>query len=105
MKNNHSLENEMLALVNNEVVNRINLMQDYHFGGYAKHTPQLIDFMNKIWMQHPLPLDFVYTAKALYAVYHLTEKKYFAPGSNILFIHSGGLQGNRSLTKGALLYG
>jgi 1-aminocyclopropane-1-carboxylate deaminase len=85
-------------------VNRVNLIQDYHFGGYAKHTPQLIDFMNKIWTQYHLPLDFVYTAKALYAVYDLAEKEYFVPGSKILFIHSGGLQGNRSLPKGTLLY-
>jgi 1-aminocyclopropane-1-carboxylate deaminase/D-cysteine desulfhydrase-like pyridoxal-dependent ACC family enzyme len=104
MKNNCSLENEMLALVSNETVNRVSLMQDYHFGGYAKHTPQLIDFMNKIWTQHHLPLDFVYTAKALYAVYDLAEKRHFVPGSSILFIHSGGLQGNRSLSKKTLLY-
>jgi len=60
--------------------------------------------MNRIYTTHNLPLDFVYTAKALYAVYHLAENKYFAPESNILFIHSGGLQGNRSLAKDSLKY-
>lgn len=104
MKNNHSLENEMRALVNNEAGDRVNLIHDYHFGGYAKQTPQLTDFMNKTWTQYHLPLDFVYTAKALYAVYDLTEKEYFSRASNILFIHSGGLQGNRSLPKKTLLY-
>lgn len=104
MKNNFSLENEVLLLVNNEAKNKVNLLHDYHFGGYAKHTQSLIDFMNRIWQAHQLPLDFVYTAKALYAVYHLAEKQYFTPGSKILFIHSGGLQGNRSLTKATLAY-
>lgn len=99
MKNNFSLENEMLLLVNDQAKNRVTILHDYHFGGYAKHTNGLIDFMNTIWKTHHLPLDFVYTAKALYAVYHLAEKKYFHPGSHIAFIHSGGLQGNRSLNK------
>ena len=104
MKNNFSLENEMLSLVNDEAKQRVRLLHDYHFGGYAKYTKQLIHFMNKTFATHHLPLDFVYTAKALYAVYHLAEKKYFTPGANILFIHSGGLQGNRSLTGETLIY-
>ena len=96
-KNNFSLENETLLLVKDEAKNRVKILHDYHFGGYAKYTKQLIDFMNKMRTDYNLPLDFVYTAKALYAVYHLAEKKFFSQGSNILFIHSGGLQGNRSL--------
>jgi 1-aminocyclopropane-1-carboxylate deaminase/D-cysteine desulfhydrase-like pyridoxal-dependent ACC family enzyme len=60
--------------------------------------------MNETWKKFQLPLDFVYTAKTLFALYHLTEKKYFPTGSKILFIHSGGLQGNRSLNKGTLLF-
>jgi len=104
MKNNFSLIDEVFALVNNELKNRAEILHDYHFGGYAKHTQPLIDFMNEIWKKFQLPLDFVYTAKALYAVYHLTEKNYFQPASKILFIHSGGLQGNRSLKEKALLY-
>jgi 1-aminocyclopropane-1-carboxylate deaminase len=94
----------MKLLVNKEARNRVNVLHDYHFGGYAKLTSSLTDFMNKRWTMHHLPLDFVYTAKALYAVYDLTNKKYFPRDSNILFIHSGGVQGNRSLKEGILLY-
>lgn len=97
MKNNCSLQNETFALVKNETKSRIDILHDYHFGGYAKYTKSLIDFINAMCLNHDVPLDFVYTAKALYAIYQLTEKKYFNPGSSILFIHSGGLQGNRSL--------
>ena len=104
MKNNISLQNETLLLVKHEAKNRIKVFHDYHFGGYTKHTKQLIDFMNKIYTTYNLPLDFVYTAKALYAIYHLAENKYFTPESQILFIHSGGLQGNRSLPKESLQY-
>lgn len=99
MKNNLSLENEILSLANDEAKCRIEILHDYHFGGYAKYTQTLIDFINKTYQAHQLPLDFVYTAKALYAIYDLAEKKYFDKDSKILFIHSGGLQGNRSLGK------
>jgi 1-aminocyclopropane-1-carboxylate deaminase/D-cysteine desulfhydrase-like pyridoxal-dependent ACC family enzyme len=104
MKNNFSLKDEVFALLNSESKNHVEILHDYHFGGYAKHTQSLIDFMNEVWNKFQLPLDFVYTAKALYAVYHLTEKNYFKPDSKVLFIHSGGLQGNRSLKEKTLLY-
>jgi 1-aminocyclopropane-1-carboxylate deaminase len=102
MKNNTGLQNEINALIQNNTSAKFSLLHDYHFGGYAKYTTALIDFMNYIWNEHHLPLDFVYTAKALSAAYDLLKKEYFAPHSKILFIHSGGLQGNRSLKQGTL---
>jgi 1-aminocyclopropane-1-carboxylate deaminase/D-cysteine desulfhydrase-like pyridoxal-dependent ACC family enzyme len=104
MKNNFSLQNETFDLIKDAAIKRVKILHDFHFGGYAKYTQPLIDFMSTMWMHHHLPLDFVYTAKALYAVYHLAENTYFPSGSNILFIHSGGLQGNRSLPKETLQY-
>jgi 1-aminocyclopropane-1-carboxylate deaminase len=73
------------------------VLYDYHFGGYAKKSSELIDFMNQLWRDHQLPTDFVYTAKLIFAINDLVEKKYFSPGTRILAIHSGGLQGNRSI--------
>ena len=105
MKNNFSLENETITLLNEGVANRVKIVHDYHFGGYAKYAQQLIDFMNNEWKKQALPLDFVYTAKALYAVYDLSANQYFPHASRILFIHSGGLQGNRSLQKHLLFSG
>ncbi len=102
MKNNLSLQEEINSLLNSKDRGKFKLLHNYHFGGYAKHTTALIDFMNYMWAEHYLPLDFVYTAKALFAVYDLLKKKYFKPTSKILFIHSGGLQGNRSLKKRTL---
>jgi 1-aminocyclopropane-1-carboxylate deaminase len=104
MKNNASLQNEINSLLQTHTSANFNLLHDYHFGGYAKYTTALIDFMNSIWKEHQLPLDFVYTAKALFAVYELIKKEYFIPRSKILFIHSGGLQGNRSLKQGTLIF-
>ena len=75
---------------------------DYHFGGYAKKTGELIAFINKFYDRHKIPLDFVYTGKMMFGVNDLIQKKYFHLGSKILCIHTGGLQGNDSLAKGVL---
>lgn len=98
MKNNLNLNETVNSLLTDEArQKRVNVFHDYHFGGYAKHTSELIAFMNQVKINHQLPLDFVYTTKAFYAVCDLSAKKYFPEDARILFIHSGGLQGNRSL--------
>ncbi|OQP43219.1 hypothetical protein A4H97_13205 [Niastella yeongjuensis] len=80
------------------------IFYDYHFGGYARKTDELISFMNSTYQQHELPTDFVYTGKLLFGVKHLVQTDYFQPGSRLLLVHSGGLQGNRSLPAGTLTY-
>jgi D-cysteine desulfhydrase len=80
------------------------IFYDYHFGGYARKTNELISFMNSIYQQHELPTDFVYTGKLLFGVMQLVQNNYFQPGSRILVVHSGGLQGNRSLPPGTLTF-
>ena len=77
-------------------------ISEYHCGGYAKKTPALIAFMNNFYRDNKIPLDFVYTAKMMFGAYDLLEENYFAPGSNIMCIHTGGLQGNNSLPNGTL---
>jgi 1-aminocyclopropane-1-carboxylate deaminase len=72
---------------------------DYHFGGYGKVTPQLIQFLNDFHDQHHIPLDPIYTGKMVFGVMDLIEKNYFKKGSNILLIHTGGLQGIRGINK------
>lgn len=69
------------------------LITDYHFGGYAKIMPELIDFMNQFKNDQSIPLDPVYTGKLLFGVMDLLHKGYFPEQSKILVIHTGGLQG------------
>lgn len=83
---------------------KYSITNDYHFGGYAKRRNELISFMNEFYKRHQIPLDFVYTAKMMFGVDDLVRKKYFPPGSEILCIHTGGLQGNKSLPMGTLIY-
>jgi 1-aminocyclopropane-1-carboxylate deaminase len=77
---------------------------DYHFGGYAKHPQELIRFMNQTWETDHIPTDIVYTSKLLFAAQDLVSKSWFRPGSRLLLVHSGGLQGNRSLSPGTLTF-
>jgi len=39
------------------------LLHQYHFGGFANHTPELIEFMNQFFEQEGIPTDIVYTGK------------------------------------------
>jgi len=76
----------------------------WHFGGFGKCDQQLIDFMNRFYVANDIPLDLVYTAKMMYGVQDLIAAGYFPPFANILCIHTGGLQGNTSIS-GLLSYG
>lgn len=69
------------------------LVSDYHFGGYAKVTNELIEFINDFYQKHQVPLDPVYTGKMAFGVLDLISKNKFPKGAKILMIHSGGLQG------------
>jgi 1-aminocyclopropane-1-carboxylate deaminase len=103
MKNNHSLAAEVATLTgSNEALPEI--IHEYHFGGFAKHTASLLAFMNEVYQHTGIPTDIVYTGKLFYAVNDLARKNYFPTGSKILLIHSGGLQGNRSLPNGSLIF-
>ena len=98
LKNHVALENEIRWLLGPAEKQRsFSLLHDYHFGGYAKHPPGLIAFMRDMWLTEKVPTDIVYTSKLLFSVKDLIEKNYFPPGSKLLLIHSGGLQGNKSL--------
>jgi 1-aminocyclopropane-1-carboxylate deaminase len=68
---------------------------NYHFGGYAKINDDLIHFMKNFQTQYNITLDAVYTAKMFYGLFDLIKSNTFKPGSTIVAIHSGGLQGNK----------
>ena len=99
---NNSLNSFVKPYAANE--KQYTIFYDYHFGGYARKTGELIRFMNTIYQKHDLPTDFVYTGKLLFGMMHLVQNNYFQPGSRILIVHSGGLQGNRSLPEGTLTF-
>ena len=70
------------------------IQENYHFGAYAKTSPDLISFMKKFQQATGILLDPVYTAKSLYALYDLIQQAIIQPREKVLFIHTGGLIGN-----------
>lgn len=79
------------------------IITDYHFGGFGQKTDELAEFMDEFFDRNQIELDFVYTAKMMFGLNALIRKKYFPTGSKILAIHTGGLQGNRSLELNYIL--
>lgn len=71
----------------------LELHLDYHFGGYAKTTPELIDFIKMFTAQTGLLLDPVYTAKMCFAIVDLQKQGLIGEDDKILAIHTGGLMG------------
>ncbi len=69
------------------------LHTQYHFGGYAKTTPELIDFIKRFTANEGMLIDPVYTGKMFYALNHLLSAQYFKPNDKIVALHTGGLLG------------
>ncbi len=90
---NPSYLKETIAFFSQKKPSQIALAEEYHFGGYAKTSPELIEFIETFWKRHQILLDPVYTAKVAYALYDLIRKNQFPENSQIVMIHTGGLQG------------
>ncbi|MGZ5026223.1 MAG: 1-aminocyclopropane-1-carboxylate deaminase/D-cysteine desulfhydrase, partial [Methylobacter sp.] len=97
LKNASFLTAEVDAMLSQSRNNwRINL--DYHFGGFAKINAELNAFIEDFELKTTIPLEPVYTGKMMYAVYDLIKKHYFKPGTRIIAVHTGGLQGKRGFS-------
>ena len=77
----------------------LKLNHDYHFGGYAKTTHELLAFKKDFETQFSIPLDYVYTVKMFYGIFDLIKKEHFKQNSTIVAVHTGGLQGNKGFEK------
>lgn len=98
LKNASFLINDVNKLLPAPHLNwQINL--DYHFGGFAKTTPKLLDFIKNFNETTGIALEPLYTGKMLYALYDLITKHTFKPGQRIIAIHTGGLQGLRGFNE------
>ena len=64
-------------------------------GGFAKVDPLLLEFIERSEQASGIPLEPLYTGKALLALKQHVEAGRFARGTRLIFIHTGGLQGRR----------
>lgn len=81
--------------INKYIIKKDNwsLNSNYHFGGYAKVSEELIIFINNFKSETKIPLDPVYTGKMMFGIVDLIKNNFFEKGTKILAIHTGGLQG------------
>jgi 1-aminocyclopropane-1-carboxylate deaminase len=49
--------------------------------------------MNHFYKENKIPLDPIYTGKMVFGIVDLIKKDYFPENSNILIVHTGGIQG------------
>jgi len=85
------IEDEIKGLHPNK--NNWEVIPEYHFGGYAKITDELITFINDFKKETLIPLDPIYTGKLMFGILDMIRNNQFKKGSKILAIHTGGLQG------------
>ena len=102
LKGAFSLNNSTAELVHPGNHTTWQILHDFHEGGYAKTSERLIGCMNDFYRETGIPTDRVYTGKMVLAVRLLLAENFFPPGSRLLLIHSGGLQGNDSLPPGVV---
>jgi len=69
------------------------ILDDYCCSGYAKTTPELIQFIQHFEAEYDIPLEQIYTGKMLLGISNLIEKGYFPAETKLLILHTGGLQG------------
>ena len=103
IKGGQYIQGEILALLDSyqegssEVDRVFDIVHDYHFGGFAKVRPELLDFIKWFEFRFGIPLEHVYTAKMLYGVFDQIKQGCFERGQRIVALHTGGLQGRRGI--------
>jgi len=73
-----------------ELLKAHQIIDTAHFGGYAKWTQDLLQFMQIFKQSTQIQLDPIYTAKSAFAMF---KKLSDTSDKTVLFIHTGGLQG------------
>ncbi|MCO7628431.1 pyridoxal-phosphate dependent enzyme [Pseudomonas fluorescens] len=68
-------------------------------GGFAKVDPVLLEFIDNTEQSSGVPLEPLYTGKALLMLKEQIEAGRFEPGTRLIFVHTGGLQGRRGFTS------
>ena len=96
------LKNEISnLLIEDDVSNPISwqLKTDYHLGGYAKVSNEHAQFCHEFELQTEVPIEPIYTGKMFAAIFKLIEQGEIKAGSNIIALHTGGLQGLQGFIK------
>lgn len=72
---------------------QLSMHYEYHFGGYAKTKPELLEFIKTFVADHGVLIDPVYTAKMCFAIEDLQRSGFIRPEEKVVALHTGGLLG------------
>ncbi|GBL05551.1 D-cysteine desulfhydrase, PLP-dependent enzyme [Glaciecola sp. KUL10] len=82
-----------------EARNHWQIEHNFHHGGYAKTSPELDEFINAFSNTTEIDVEKVYSAKCMFAIHSYITRDIIKPNSKILFLHTGGLQGKRTIRR------
>lgn len=92
-------QHEIRNWLADEQVQNWRIHTEYHHGGYAKTTTDLLAFIRAFPEQYGFYLDPVYTGKLFWAFRQKVSLGQIPEGSRQLLLHSGGLQGIRGFNQ------
>ena len=97
LKGLHSVKNDInqwLSTYNQDLkLPSWQINHQFHGGGYAKSTADMLNFGKQFKVSNNVPLDKIYNLKSFYALDTLIQQAVIEPGDRPLIIHTGGLQG------------
>ncbi|MFZ6771695.1 1-aminocyclopropane-1-carboxylate deaminase/D-cysteine desulfhydrase [Undibacterium sp. SXout7W] len=85
----------LLQQANYPAYDNYQLSDGFQHGGYAKTSPELLQFCAEFIHDTGIAIEPVYTGKMLFAVRQLWLDGFFHPQERVVAIHTGGLQGAR----------
>lgn len=86
-------------LATEEYLKSFDIIENYHFGGYAKTDPELIRFIRHFQTETGIALDAVYTGKMIFGLVDMISSGKIDASEKVLAIHTGGLQGNAGIEQ------
>lgn len=93
---NQSLKESIQENIGDDTKSNWRIWSAYHCGGFAKVNAQLRAFVKDFQNNYQIDLDPLYNSKMLFALNSELRKNSLEKGSNILCIHTGGIQGIRA---------
>jgi 1-aminocyclopropane-1-carboxylate deaminase len=93
LKGENILRNELLRStgIDLSTLIHVDVFEQFHFGGYAKTKPELIEFQEEWQSKTEIPIDLVYGSKALFGLIQLAQNGQLPKNSRILYLHTGGI--------------
>lgn len=88
--------NSLTVIIKN---NNWELNTNYHFGGFAKISTELVNFITEFKEKHNILLDLIYTRKMMYGLYDLIKNTEQLNNKKIIAVHTGGIQGNKGFEE------